>query len=163
MHLNRRFTAPINATAWLMNWSEICAPCLLRNSLGIVFFWFGALKLIPSGSPASDLVARTIDKLSFGIIGANISVPAVGLLECAIGLGLLLAPRIGHRGLQITLWMLLVQMVGTFTPLVLFPDETFKIFGVVPTMEGQYILKNFVLISSAIALMSPKLRDKRVG
>jgi uncharacterized membrane protein YkgB len=134
----------------------------LRNSLGIVFFWFGSLKLLPNVSAASDLVARTIAKLSFDIVGSSISVPAVGLLECLIGLGLLLAPRIGHKGLQWTIWLLLVQMVGTFTPLVLFPDETFKLIGVVPTMEGQYILKNLVLVSCAISLLSPKMRDVKV-
>jgi uncharacterized membrane protein YphA (DoxX/SURF4 family) len=120
---------------------------LLRVSLGIVFFWFGILKFFPGMSPASNLAARTIEVLSVGHIQANVSVPLLATWECLIGLGLILGVF-----MRATLFLLAVQMAGTLTPLFLFPSETFTHFPYAPTMEGQYILKNVVLISAAIVL-----------
>ncbi len=51
-----------------------------------------------------------------------------------------------------TLVLLVVQMLGTFTPLVLFPQETWVQFPIAPTMEGQYILKNIVLMSAGLVI-----------
>ena len=120
---------------------------LLRVSLGIVFLWFGALKFFPGMSPASDLAARTIDVLSFGMVPPGVSVPLLAGWECLIGLGLLLGVF-----MRATLLLLVLQMAGTLTPLVLFPAETFTHFPYAPTLEGQYIIKNAVLISAAIVL-----------
>lgn len=120
---------------------------LLRVSLGLVFLWFGVLKFFPGLSPASDLAARTMDVLSFGVIPAGVSVPLLAAWESLIGLGLLFG--IFMRG---TLLLLAVQMAGTLMPLVLFPDEVFSHTPYAPTLEGQYIIKNAVLISAAIVL-----------
>ena len=46
--------------------------------------------------------------------------------------------------------LLWLQMLGTFTPLLLFPEETFTRFPYAPTLEGQYIIKNIVLIAAGI-------------
>jgi uncharacterized membrane protein YkgB len=120
---------------------------LLRLSLGVVFFWFGVLKFFPGLSPAQDLAASTISLLSFGLVGPSLSIPILAAWECAIGLGLL------HGGyLRSTLLLLWLQMLGTLTPLVLFPSETFTRFPYAPTLEGQYIIKNLVLISAAIVV-----------
>ena len=67
--------------------------------------------------------------------------------ECLIGIGLLTG-----RFLRATLLLLAVQMVGTMTPLFLFPDETFTRFPIAPTLEGQYIIKNLVLIGAAMVV-----------
>jgi uncharacterized membrane protein YphA (DoxX/SURF4 family) len=117
---------------------------LLRIALGINFLWFGALKFFPGLSPAEDLATRTIEVLTFGIVGAGISLPALATLEVLIGLGLL-----SGRFLRVVLALLAFHMVGTMTPLVLFPAETFTIFPIVPTLDGQYILKNMVLAAAA--------------
>ena len=45
-------------------------------------------------------------------------------------------------------------MPGTITPLFLFPAETFTIFPWVPNLEGQYIIKNLVLISAGLVVGS---------
>src|SRR3954467_15909156 len=110
---------------------------LLRLSLGIVFFWFGALKFFPGMSPAQDLAARTIERLSFGLVHASVSVPVLALWECLIGVGLL-----SGKFLRATLLLLAVQMIGTVTPLLLFPSEVFTRIPYAPTLEGQYIIKN---------------------
>ncbi len=133
--------------ASITNWMARHGLPLLRISLGIVFLWFGALKFFPGLSPASDLAARTIETLSFGIMPARVSVPLLAGWECLIGLGLLFGIF-----MRATLLLLAVQMAGTLMPLVLFPSEVFTRIPYAPTLEGQYIIKNAVLISAAIVL-----------
>ncbi len=119
----------------------------LRISLGIVFIWFGFLKFFPGLSPAADLAARTIGVLSFGLIPPATAVLILAVWESLIGMGLLTG-----RALRLTLALLWVQMLGTATPLVIFPAETWTVFPIAPTLEGQYIIKNLVLISAGLVL-----------
>jgi uncharacterized membrane protein YphA (DoxX/SURF4 family) len=119
----------------------------LRVALGVVFLWFGALKFFPGLSPAQDLAARTIEVLTFGIVEAGLALPVLAAWECLIGIGLL-----AGRFLRVTLLLLAVQMLGTMTPLLLFPAETFTQFRIAPTLEGQYIIKNLVLIGAAMVV-----------
>jgi uncharacterized membrane protein YphA (DoxX/SURF4 family) len=120
---------------------------ILRISLGLVFLWFGALKFFPGLSPAQDLAARTVAQLTFGLVPPAVALPVLAAWEVLIGLGLL-----SGRLLRATLLLLAVQMVGTLTPLVLFPAETFSFVPIGPTLEGQYILKNTVLIAAAMVV-----------
>ena len=120
---------------------------VLRIGLGVVFLWFGILKFFPGASPAEVLAARTIQTLSGGIIGPSVSLPMLATWESLIGLGLLTG-----RFLRATLLLLVVQMFGTLTPLVLFPAETFTVFPFAPTLEGQYIIKNVVLVGAAMVV-----------
>jgi len=120
---------------------------VVRLSLAVVFLWFGALKFIPGMSPAEDLAARTIEKLSGGAVGPALSVPVLAAWECLIGLGLLTG-----RFLRGTLLLMGLQMIGALTPLLLFPAETFTRFPYQPTLEGQYIIKNVVLIAAAMVV-----------
>ena len=75
------------------------------------------------------------------------ALPVLALWEVAIGVGLLIG-----RWMRVTLLLLFAQMAGTVTPLILFPSETFSQFPFVPTLEGQYIIKNVVLVAAAIVL-----------
>lgn len=120
---------------------------LLRLSLGIVFLWFGALKFFPELSPAQELATRTLRILSFGLLPDPAAMPLLATWECVIGLGLVVG-----RGLRATLLLLYLQMLGTLTPIVLFPDEVFTRIPYAPTLEGQYIIKNLVLISAGIVV-----------
>ena len=120
---------------------------LMRLALGVVFLWFGALKLFPGASPAEGLAGRTIEVLSGGLITQSVAVPALGLWESLIGIGLL-----SGMFMRATLALLFLQMLGTLTPLVLFPAETFDQFPFAPSLEGQYIIKNGVLIAGAVIL-----------
>jgi uncharacterized membrane protein YphA (DoxX/SURF4 family) len=119
----------------------------LRVALGIVFLWFGALKFFPGLSPAQDLAARTIEVLTFGVMPPDVALPVLAAWEAAIGIGLLIG-----RWMRVTLLLLFVQMLGTITPLVLFPAETWTVAPIAPTLEGQYIIKNIVLVAAAIVL-----------
>jgi uncharacterized membrane protein YphA (DoxX/SURF4 family) len=120
---------------------------LLRISLGVVFLWFGFLKFFPGLSPAQDLVGRTVEQLTFGLVEPAVSLPVLAAWECAIGLGLILGVW-----MRLVLLLLFAQMVGTLAPIFLFPGEVFLRAPYAPTLEGQYIIKNFVLISGAIVL-----------
>jgi len=131
----------------ITGWMAKNGIILLRISVGIVFFWFGVLKFVPGLSPADELATRTISVLTFGIVPPEISRPVLAAWECLIGLGL-----ISGLYMRATLLLLFVQMMGTITPLVLFPHETWAFFPIVPTLEGQYILKNMVLITAAIVI-----------
>ncbi len=120
---------------------------LLRISVGIVFFWFGALKFFPGLSPATGIATATIERLTFGLIQPQVSILILAAWEVLIGLGLL-----SGKYLRATLFLLFTQMLGTMTPLLLFPAETFTRFPYAPTLEGQYIIKNLVLISAGLVV-----------
>lgn len=116
-------------------------PWMLRVSLAIVFIWFGALK--PFGvSSANELVARTVVWFD-----PDVFIPILGVWEVVIGVCMLIKP-LNRAGIL----LLLLQMPGTMLPLVLLPDVCFQRVPWVPTIEGQYIIKNLVLISAAIVV-----------
>lgn len=131
------------ATTWMARYSVT----LLRVSLGIVFLWFGALKLVPDASPAEALATKTIEALTFGLAKPRLSLPVLAVWEIAIGLGL-----VTKRFLRATLALLLVQMSGTVAPLFLFRSETWTTFPIAGTLEGQYIIKNIVLVAGALVV-----------
>ncbi|UBV44246.1 DoxX family protein (plasmid) [Deinococcus taeanensis] len=142
------FTAAFNLyEARLVGWWARHGITLLRLSLGLIFFWFGVQKFFPGMSSAEGLATHTISVLTFGLVPAQASLPLLATWECAIGLGLL-----SGRFLRVTVLLLLLQMAGTFLPLIFFPEETFKVFPLVPNLEGQYIIKNLVLISGALVV-----------
>lgn len=114
---------------------------LLRISLGIIFIWFGALKSFGI-SPAQDLVANTVY-----FVDPAWFVPVLGWWEVLIGVGLLFRPLI-----RPAIALLFLQMPGTFLPLVLLPEVCFTAFPLGLTLEGQYIIKNLILISAALVV-----------
>jgi uncharacterized membrane protein YkgB len=128
----------------------------VRIALGVVFLWFGVLKFFPNLSPAELLAARTIEALTFGAVKPEVSLPVLAVWESVIGIGLILG-----RWLRGILALLAVQMAGTFTPLLLFPGETWTIFPIAPTLEGQYIIKNVVLIAAAM-IVGATVRGGRI-
>jgi hypothetical protein len=89
-------------------------------------------------------------------VGPDISLPVLATWECLIGVG-----PLAKRFLRATLLLLALQMVGTLMPLILFPLETFTIFPFAPTLEGQYIIKNVVLIGGAM-VVGATLRGERL-
>jgi len=131
----------------IVRWMGDYGVAVLRISLGIVFFWFGVLKYFPHASPAEVLAGKTILVLTFGHVGPALSLPVLATWECLIGLGL-----ISGVAKRVTLFLLFAQMLGTLLPLFFFPSETFSSIPFVPTMEGQYIIKNLVLISAGIVI-----------
>ena len=132
----------------ITKWMKQHGVRYLRYGLAIVFIWFGILK--PLGmSPAEELVKSTVywfDPAWF--------LPILGWWEVLIGVCLFYRPLI-----RVGIFLMALQMVGTFLPLVLLPDVAFTQFPLGLTLEGQYIIKNLVLIGAAIVIGS-HVRDK---
>eukprot|EP00218_Dolichomastix_sp_CCMP3274_P008087 CAMPEP_0170148300 /NCGR_PEP_ID=MMETSP0033_2-20121228/38268_1 /TAXON_ID=195969 /ORGANISM="Dolichomastix tenuilepis, Strain CCMP3274" /LENGTH=126 /DNA_ID=CAMNT_0010385177 /DNA_START=84 /DNA_END=464 /DNA_ORIENTATION=- len=114
----------------------------MRIGLGVIFLWFGALKFFPGLSPAEELVRNTVY-----FVDPDLFIPVLATWEVLIGLGL-----IAGKYMRITLLLLFLQMPGTALPIVLLPEVVWTAFPFGLTLEGQYIVKNLVLIGSALAL-----------
>lgn len=120
---------------------------VLRISVGLIFVWFGSLKFFADLSSAEAIASKTICWLTFGNLDATVSMPILAVLECSIGIGILT-----KKYMEYVIPLLYFQMAGTLLPLFVFTNETWEIFPIVPTLEGQYIIKNAVLISAGIVL-----------
>jgi putative oxidoreductase len=117
---------------------------LLRYSLGIVFIWFGALKLFGT-SPVAELVTAAVP-----FVDANVLLPLLGVGEVALGVALIIG-----RWLSIVAAALVGHLCGTFLVLVMAPGIAFQ--GGNPlllTTEGEFVMKNLVLISAALVIAS---------
>jgi uncharacterized membrane protein YphA (DoxX/SURF4 family) len=117
----------------------------IRISFGVIFIWFGILKPFNISS-AESLLLKTVEWLPFG--APELWLIIIGWWEVAIGV-LFLIPKTT----KIAIILLFLQMFGTFMPLFLLPELTFQdgnIFA--PTLEGQYIIKNLMIISGALVL-----------
>lgn len=115
-----------------------------RFGLFVVFFWFGLLKVIGL-SPASGLVRQLFEQ-TITFISFDSFIILFGLFECLIGILFIV------RGLErVVIPMLFLHMLMTFIPLFILPEVTWSGF-LVPTLEGQYIIKNIVIIAAAIGI-----------
>jgi len=117
----------------------------LRISFGIIFFWFGILK--PFGlSSAEGLLKATVAWLPFGSPGNWLVI--IGYWEVVIGVCFLF-----KKTTRFAIALLFLQMVGTFMPLVFLTEITFQNNNfLLPTLEGQYIIKNLMVISAALVI-----------
>ncbi len=114
---------------------------LMQISLATVYIWFGALKVFGM-SPAGELVEQTAYWFK-----PEIFVPLLGICEISIGLGLLI-----KRCIPYTIILLLMHMLVTLFPIFILKKVCFEAFPYCPTLVGQYIIKNLVLISGALVI-----------
>jgi uncharacterized membrane protein YkgB len=137
----------------MVEFTDETAIPLLRVSLGIVYIWFGVLKII-GASPVAGMVAETAFLVPPGVF-----VRLVGLLELVVGLGLLF-----RAALHLTLVLFFCQLVGTFLVLFVRPQRLFQHNNpLLLTKEGEFLLKNLVLLSAGLAVASTAPReDERI-
>ena len=147
-------TAAGSATAWTARHSVT----LLRLSLGLVFFGFGVLKFFPGLSPAAGLAGETFSELTLGLVPQAIGVYVVATMETLIGLSLLTG-----RLLRLGLALLGLAMVGILSPLFLLPEELFRGALYAPTLTGQYVLKDVVLLAAALAVAASVVGRRPLG
>ena len=132
-----------------VHWLVAHSIAILRVSLGAVFLAFGLLKFFPGVSPAQDLVVHTTDILTLGLVPGPVALVGVAALECVIGLCL-----ISGRGLRAAVYMLSVQLIGILSPVVLLAARLFDGPHGAPTLEGQYVLKDVILVGAALVIAS---------
>ncbi len=124
---------------------------LVRIPLFIIFFWFGFLKIIDL-SPAQQFVQDTVYWMPF-LSAADWTV-VIGVWEVFIAVFFLF-----KRTTFIAMILLMIQMTGTFLPLVILPDVTFQNSNpLLPTLEGQYIIKNIIIITAALIIGRTQLK-----
>ncbi len=128
------------------------SPTFLRYALGLVYFHFGLLKFFPDLSPAEMLATQTVMSVTLNWLDASTALWWLAILECAIGLGLIfnVLPRV-------TFVLFIGHMIGTFLPLFILPEFTFKIAPFAPNVEGQYIFKNIVFVAAGWTVLRPNV------
>jgi putative oxidoreductase len=125
---------------------------LLRISLGVVFIWFGALKLTDM-TPTAELIAATVPFLP-----SSWFVPTLGAFEVVLGLALLIGRRIG-----IVAALMVAHLGGTFMVLAMQPEVAFQRDNpLLLTMTGEFVVKNVVLIAAGFVLLSSYLDRARI-
>ena len=123
--------------------SQRMANRILTGSISLTFFWFGILKIM-NLSPVVGLLQH-----SFPMFATQPYLGMLGLFEVLISIGLLM-PRIR----KITISITILHLLGTISVACVAPNILFAPYFPVLTMEGEFILKNFVLISACLILLS---------
>jgi len=130
----------------LVSFSKRWVMPVSRFAIFLVYFWFGLLKVLgesPAGPLVSELLARTMP-----FITPTGFIFAFGILEMLIGI-IFIIPRLERLGM----FVLSLHLITTIMPLFLLPAVTWSGF-LVPTLEGQYIIKNILIIAVAIGIFS---------
>ena len=126
---------------------------LVRIPLFIIFFWFGILKVLDL-SPATELIIDSVFWMPF--LKPETSTIIIGYWEMAIGLCFL-----NKKTTLIAVGLMFLQMTGSFLPLVMLPEITFQDSNpFLPTLEGQYIIKNIIIITAALIIGRSYLKFK---
>lgn len=125
----------------------------LRIALGVVFLWFGALK-IAGASPVADLVADTVP-----VLADRTAVIVVGVIEVLVGAGL-----ITGWAIRVTLGLFFAQLLGTFLVLIVFPNRSFEAGNPLRlTVLGEFVVKNLVLLGAGVVVAAATIPRARRG
>lgn len=155
-HLIRTNPRLVEMEGRIHGWLVRNSITVLQISLGLVFLGFGILKFFPGASPAADLVEETIRVMTFGVVPGPVGLVITASLECAIGVSL-----ITGRWLRLTLYLLAFELIGILSPLVLLPARMFSGPDYAPSLEGQYVLKDIVLVAAAMVIAT-QFRGARI-
>jgi uncharacterized membrane protein YkgB len=128
-------------------WLERHSVRLLRISMGLVIFGFGFLKYFPGISPAQALVLKVNHALTFGLMPDRVTLILFATVESIIGLSL-----ITGWGLRVIIYPLSVWAIAILSPIVLMPGELFSGPDHAPTLEGQYVLKDIILLAGCLVI-----------
>ena len=129
----------------------------LRIAVGLIFLGFGVLKFFPGVSPAQELTEKTTHILFLGLVPGGVALVMIATLECVIGICLL-----ANRGMRLAIWLLAIEFVGILSPLVLLPARLFAGPHHAPTLEGQYVLKDIILVAAALVIAAGSFRGGRL-
>lgn len=130
--------------SWIIETAKRVYMPMARIAFFVIFFYFGLLKLVglsPASPLAEALTQRTVGMEYFDVLFIGLAV-----VECLIGL-LFLVPK----ATRVVIALLFVHMAVVCSPLLLVPDMVWSGW-LVPSLEGQYIIKNIALIAIAISI-----------
>lgn len=131
----------------------------LRIAVGAVFLGFGLLKYFPGVSPAEMLATDATDVLFLGLVPASVAIYIVATMECFIGVCFL----IGSGALmRVAIWVLAAQFVGILSPLLIEPERLFAGPHGAPTLEGQYVLKDIILVAAGMVIAAGTFRGGKL-
>lgn len=154
--LDSRITNPFLSLVFrldeiLLNILQRWSITALRLALGAVFLWFGALKLFGS-SPVAVLIQET-----YSFMPLNVFMFVLGVWEIVIGSGIML-----KRALRCVVILLCVHLLGTFTA-IWFNPSIFFVRGVpfCLTVDGEFVMKNLVLITAAMVIAGYEVKPLR--
>ena len=129
----------------------------LRIAVGAVFLAFGVLKYFPGVSPAQNLTEATTHILFLGLIPGSVAIVMIATLECFIGICLLTG-----RWMRLALWLLAIEFVGILAPVFVLPGRLFAGPDHAPTLEGQYVLKDVILVAAGLVIAAGTFRGGRL-
>lgn len=141
--------------AGLLRWAENNSHNFLRVVIGLTYILYGGLKFFPNHSPAEELAVNTIEKLTFGLISGTPAQITLALMETTLGLCLLIGCR-----LRWTVYAATGHMIGTFLPIFFFPEVVFTGNPLSLSLEGQYILKNFIIVGAFFVLYAKTVKKQ---
>ena len=151
-----RFIALENVVHRLLVRHSVAA---LRVAVGAIFLGFGVLKYFPGVSPAEWLATDTTDVLFLGLVPPDIAIVVIATMECFIGICFL----IGTGALmRVAIWVLAAQFVGILSPLLIDPGTLFSGPHNAPTLEGQYVLKDFILVAAGMVIAAGTFRGGKM-
>ncbi len=129
----------------------------LRVAVGLIFLGFGVLKYFPGVSPAQNLTEATTHILFLGIVPGDAAIVMIATLECFIGICL-----IANLWMRLAVWLLAIEFVGIISPLFLLPGRLFAGPHHAPTLEGQYVLKDIILVAAGLVIAAGAFRGGRL-
>jgi len=129
----------------------------LRIAVGAVFLGFGILKYFPGVSPAQNLTEATTHILFLGLIPGHVAIVMIATLECFIGICLL-----SGRWMRLAIWLLAIEFVGILAPAIVLPGRLFAGPHHAPTLEGQYVLKDIILVAAGLVIAAGMFRGGRL-
>ncbi|MDC1068619.1 doxx family protein [Candidatus Kapabacteria bacterium] len=120
---------------------------ILSISIGLIYFYFGFLKFFPSHSPAEEIAMHTLEIITFDLIPCSLLFLVLAAWETLIGIALIF-----NRFKKTAIVLALTHMVMTFSPFILLPEEAFQEASFLPSLLGQYIFKNLIIIAALMIL-----------
>jgi putative oxidoreductase len=142
----------------IQTWLTRNSVRLLRISMGAVILGFGFLKYFPGVSPAEHMVETVSRTLTFGLMPDRPTMFLFATVECLIGLSL-----ITGIGLRVVIYPTGLWAVGILSPLVLMPGELFSGPDHMPSLEGQYVLKDVILLTATLVIAEATAHSRQYG
>lgn len=142
----------------IQTWLTRNSVRLLRVSMGAVILGFGFLKYFPGVSPAEHMVETVSRTLTFGLMPDRPTMFLFATIECLIGLSL-----ITGIGLRVVIYPTGLWAVGILSPLVLMPGELFSGPDHMPSLEGQYVLKDVILLTATLVIAEATTHSRQYG